>query len=151
MRKTSWRLAEIDQSILAMPYDKSSSGYVSYGQYGEPNYPDGMLRTSVVELAHFLIAYMQGGLYDGQKVLKSTTVQEILKLQTSLDHRQGLVWFKDTINGRIVWGHAGSDNGASARMWFDPENKVGVILMANGVWDDEGHLLASLFQEADGY
>ena len=36
-------------------------------------------------------------------------------------------------------------------MWFDPENKVGVILMANGVWDDEDPHLARLFREADGY
>src|SRR5262249_34119564 len=63
MAKTSWRLADIDRSLLAEPYDKSSAGYVPYGQYGEPDYPDGMLRTSVLELGRFIIAYMQGGRY----------------------------------------------------------------------------------------
>jgi CubicO group peptidase (beta-lactamase class C family) len=151
MHKTSWRLAETDQTILAIPYNRSSSGYVSHGQYGEADYPDGMLRTSVVELAHFLIAYIRGGLYDGQKILKSTTVQEMLKRQTSLDSDQGLVWYKETIEGKTVWGHEGSDHGASAIMWFDPENDAGVILMANGHWDHEEPLLVSLFHEADGY
>jgi CubicO group peptidase (beta-lactamase class C family) len=150
MDKTSWRLAGIDQSILAMPYDKSSSGYVPYGQFGEPDYPDGMLRTSVTELARFLIAYMQGGQYNGRSILKSTTVQEMLKV-TSRDPSQGFVWIKRSIDGRTVWGHDGADNGAGAEMWFDPEKKEGVILVTNGIWNNTGELLATLFEEADGY
>jgi CubicO group peptidase (beta-lactamase class C family) len=122
-----------------------------YGQYGEPDYPDGMLRTSVAELARFLIAYMQGGRYDGQRILKSTTVQEMLRVHTSRDPSQGLVWIKRSIGGRTVWGHDGADNGAGAEMWFDPAKNEGVILMTNGIWHDAGALLTSLFQEADGY
>jgi CubicO group peptidase (beta-lactamase class C family) len=156
MDMTSWRLAEIDQSTVAMPYDKSSSGYVPYGHYGEPNYPDGMLRTSVNELAHFLITYMQGGRHNSQQILKSATVREMLKSQTSLDPAQGLVWSSRSL-GRWsgpprVWGHDGSDFGAGAKMWFDPARRVGVILMTNGVWrnDPARALLAGLFEEANG-
>jgi CubicO group peptidase (beta-lactamase class C family) len=152
MTKSSWRLAGIDRSMLAEPYDKSSSGYVPYGQYGEPDYPDGMLRTSVVELARFVIAYMQGGRYLGQRILKSRTVKEMLRSQTSLDSSQGLAWFSQSINRRTIWGHDGDDNGAGTKMWLDPDRKEGVILMTNGIWkDDENALLASLFREADGY
>jgi CubicO group peptidase (beta-lactamase class C family) len=152
MAKTSWRLAGIDRSILAEPYDKSSSGYVPYGQYGEPDYPDGMLRTSVVELGRFVIAYMQGGRYLGQRILKSRTVKEMLRSQTSLDSSQGLAWFSQSINRRTIWGHDGDDNGAGTKMWLDPDRKEGVILMTNGIWkDDDNALLTSLFREADGY
>jgi CubicO group peptidase (beta-lactamase class C family) len=152
MRKTAWRLSEIDRSILAVPYDKSSSGYVPYGQYGEPDYPDGMLRTSVNELAYFLIAYMQGGRYLGQRILKSRTVREMLKSQTPLDSSQGFAWFSQSINGRTIWGHDGDDNGAGTKMWLDPDRKEGVILMTNGIWkDDDNALLTSLFREAAKY
>jgi CubicO group peptidase (beta-lactamase class C family) len=152
MRNTSWRLAGIDQSVLAVPYDKSSSGYVPYGQYGEPDYPDGMLRTSVNELAYFVIAYMQGGRYRGQRILKARTVKEILRSQTSLDRSQGLVWSSQSIDGRTVWGHDGDDNGAGTKMWLDPANKDGVILMTNGIWkDDDNALLTNLFREAARY
>jgi CubicO group peptidase (beta-lactamase class C family) len=152
MRKTSWRLAGIDQSILAVPYDKTSSGYVPYGQYGEPDYPDGMLRTSANELAYFIIAYMQGGRYRGQRILKSRTVREMLKAQTSLDSSQGLAWSSQSIDGRTVWGHDGDDNGAGTKMWLDPANKVGVILMTNGIWkDDDNALLTALFRESARY
>jgi CubicO group peptidase (beta-lactamase class C family) len=152
MTKTSWRLADIDRSLLAEPYDKSSSGYVPYGQYGEPDYPDGMLRTSAVELSRFIIAYMQGGRYRGQRILKPRTVKDMLRTQTPLDSSQGLVWSSQSINGRTVWGHDGDDNGAGTKMWLDPDRRTGVILMTNGIWkDDDNALLAALFREADGY
>jgi CubicO group peptidase (beta-lactamase class C family) len=152
MDTTSWRLEGIDRSILAMPYDKGASGYVPYGHYGEPDYPDGMLRTSVKELGYFLISYIEGGQYNGQRVLKSRTVREMLKRQSPLDRSQGLVWVSQSIGGRLVWGHDGADNGAGAQMWFDPAKSEGVILLTNGIWtDDDGALLASLFQEADRY
>ena len=151
MENTSWRLARIDPSILAMPYDKNESGFVPYGQYGEPDYPDGMLRTSAIELSHFLIAYMQGGTYSEKRILQPETVEEMLSSQTELEPGQGLVWVKGSIGKRIVWGHDGADNGASANMWFDPEEDEGVILMTNGVWNDDEALLDLLFQEADEY
>jgi CubicO group peptidase (beta-lactamase class C family) len=151
MDKTSWRLAEIDPSILAMPYDKDSSGFVPYGHYGEPDYPDGMLRTSATELAHFLIANMDGGAFGDQQILEPETVDEILSSQTKLEPDQGLVWVKNYLGDRAVWGHDGADNGASANMWFDPEKDEGVILMTNGVWNDDEELLNLLFQEADDY
>ena len=152
MDKTSWRLAGIDQTILAMPYDKSpSGGYLPYGHYGEPDYPDGMLRTSVVELSRFLIAYMQDGRFDDRDILKPTTVQDMLSSQTPLKPSQGLVWVRHSIDNRTVWGHDGADNGAGAEMWFDPAKKAGVILMTNGIWHNTGGLLASLFREADRY
>jgi len=156
MAKTSWRLAGIDQSTLAMPYDKSSAGFVPYGHYGEPNYPDGMLRTSVTELAQFLAAYMQGGRHNGHQLLRSATVREMLKSQTPLEPTQGLVWSTRSLarwsGPAKVWGHDGSDFGAGAKMWFDPTRKAGVILMTNGVWknDQARALLASLFEEANG-
>jgi CubicO group peptidase (beta-lactamase class C family) len=153
MDKTSWRLAGIDQSILAMPYNKSESKYIPFGQYGEPDYPDGMLRTSAKELARFLIAYIQGGRYNSRQILRSKTIQEMLKRQTPLDRTQGLVWSNEKIGRRPVWGHDGSDNGAGAQMWFDPKKQEGVILMTNGDWDEDKAiaLLKNLFNEADGY
>lgn len=151
MRKSSWRLAGIDSSILAVPYDKNKFGFIPYGHYGEPDYPDGMLRTSVVELARFLAAYMRGGEYEGNRILKSETLAKMLKSQTSISNHQGLAWYRESIDGRKVWGHEGSDNGASAAMWLDPKQNTGVIIMANGVSEKEEALAAKLFKEAEDY
>jgi CubicO group peptidase (beta-lactamase class C family) len=151
MQETSWRLAGIDRSLLAMPYDKAAAGWVAYGHYGEPDYPDGMLRTSVNELARFLLAFMQGGSNEGAEILGPATVQEMLRSQTALEKSQGLGWMRRTLDGRTLWGHDGSDNGATAAMWFDPEAEEGVILFSNGVTTDEGPLLVKLIREAARY
>jgi CubicO group peptidase (beta-lactamase class C family) len=151
MRKTSWRLSGADHSLLAMPYNKAKSKFIPYGHYGEPDYPDGMLRTPVVELAKFLSAYMAGGRHGTNQILRPSTIGEMLKTQTSLDPFQGLVWYSHSIDGRMVWGHEGSDNGACAAMWFDPKANEGVIVMANGVCHKEKALVAELFEEADAY
>lgn len=151
MSATSWRLADIDLSDLAMPYNGTWFGYDPYGQYGQANYPDGMLRTSAVELARILIAYMQGGSYGSARILSESTVNLILSRQTALNDAQGLVWFRMSLDDRLLWGHDGSDDGASAAMWFDPEEDVGVIMMANGNWSDEDTVFKKLFEEADDY
>ena len=151
MAKTTWRLSEVDKTVLAMPYRKSFFRFVRYGQYGQANYPDGMLRTSVVELAHFLIAYMQGGSYEGTQILAPETVREMLSSQTELDDTQGLAWYTSRFARREVWGHNGSDIGAGAEMWFDPASNAGVILVSNRSWDGEESLVSELFREADGY
>ena len=153
MVKTSWRLADIDEDELAVPHDWVwwLRRYEALEHYGQANYPDGMLRTTPLELARFLIAVMQGGAYEGKRILERPTVKEMLKRQTLLNRSQGLVWFNATVDGRVVWGHDGSDDGASAAMWFDPNANEGVILMANGTWTDESTLFEKLFEEADEY
>jgi CubicO group peptidase (beta-lactamase class C family) len=151
MEKTSWRLAAIDRSLLAMPYDKSSAGWVAYGHYGEPDYPDGMLRTSVNELARFLLAFRQGASHEGAFILTPATAQEMLTSQTPLQPSQGLGWMRRTLDGRTLWGHDGSDNGATAEMWFEPETQEGVILLSNGVSKDEDTLLLKLLREPAWY
>ncbi len=152
MKRSFWRLAEVSPSKLAMPYERvRGRSFRAYGQYEEPNYPDGMLRSTITDLAKLAIAYMHGGEYRGKRILEAETVNEILKPQTSLDESQGLVWFSDELKGRTVWGHNGSDIGASAAIWLDPESDTGVVVLSNGRWRDDDRLLARLFREADRY
>jgi CubicO group peptidase (beta-lactamase class C family) len=152
MQHTSWRLADLAPERVAVPYDKRLAAFSPYGHYGEADYPDGMLRTSVTELAHFLGAFMAGGVYDGRRILEAATVSQMVRSQTWVDDGQGLVWYRDYVDGRKIWGHDGSDHGASALMWFDPERAEGIIVMANGVVEDDAwSLRATLFEEADTY
>lgn len=153
MKRSSWRLAKVSLSTLAMPYQRVRGGrsFRAYGHYEEPNYPDGMLRSTITDLAKLVITYMQRGEYQGKRILEAETVDDILKPQTSLDDSQGFVWFSDEIKGRTVWGHNGSDIGASAAIWLDPERDTGVVVLSNGRWRDDDRLLARLFREADSY
>jgi CubicO group peptidase (beta-lactamase class C family) len=161
MKETAWKLSEIDPSHLAMPYDWSAAkGFTPFGQFGEPDWPDGMLRTSVPELARFLMMFMNRGEFAGTRILSEKSADEMRRVQfPDLDSEQGLAWGYDEFNSRKhVMGHDGSDNGVSANMYFDPADGAGVIVMANGMWestpkqsDEADNLMEALFDESKSY
>jgi CubicO group peptidase (beta-lactamase class C family) len=159
MKETSWRISEIDPSHLAMPYDwTKAGGFKSFGQFGEADWPDGMLRTSVPELARFLAMFASHGEWGGKTILTKNTADEMRRVQVpSLDPDQGLVWFYEDFNDTVTHtlGHDGSDNGVSANMYFDPKDGSGVIVLSNGMWestttqsDEADNLMEALFTEA---
>jgi len=101
MNETAWFLSELDTMHIAMPYSWNGSVYTPYGHYGYSDYPAGQLRTSVDQLANFLLCYMNGGTYLGQQILQESTVQEILSPQVpQFDQGQELMPVR-TINRSI--------------------------------------------------
>jgi CubicO group peptidase (beta-lactamase class C family) len=152
MTETSYRLADLDRSHIAIPQAWRSGGFVDLGHHGFPDYPAGTLRTSAPQLARFLLMFMNGGEYQGVRLLASETV---LRMRTpqypALDPAIGILWFIVHRGGEILVGHEGEDPGVSTLMYFRPKDRVGVIVLANG--DPEPPLTytiaARLFQEAD--
>ena len=130
MKQTSWFLTGLDRDKIAMPYkyDGKKKKYIPYGYFGYSDWPAGQLRTTVKELAAFLIAMMQKGKYGDTRILNSTTVDLMLSKQTELNATQGLVWFYE--NHR--WGHGGADLGVCTRIAFSSSANTGVIVLTNG-------------------
>jgi CubicO group peptidase (beta-lactamase class C family) len=157
MTETSWHLAGLNPAHLAMPYKASGAGFAEEGHNGYPTYPDGMIRTSVPQLARFLGMFMGDGSFGGKRILKASTVAEMKRVQgvTGDDTEgQGLIWYLDdfgTVND--VLGHDGGDPGVSAYMFFDPKDGAGVILVANAEWNEAAAsaLMVALFAEARKY
>ena len=101
--------------------------------YSFPNYPDGLVRTSVRELSLYLRAMVNGGELNGTRILEKETVNKMLSLQIKGNSSQGLCWHKDEIestSGRItLWGHTGGDPGITTYLFFHPIDKIGVVGM----------------------
>jgi CubicO group peptidase (beta-lactamase class C family) len=128
MTNTHWFLRDFkDVGSIAFPYD---SEHPDLTHYGYPTYPDGQLRSSVNDMAKFLRAVMNAGSLDGTKILEPKTLQAMLEPQfpnAEKDEDQGLFWaFK---KGLI--GHAGGDPGTSSYMYWNPETRIGTVVMAN--------------------
>jgi CubicO group peptidase (beta-lactamase class C family) len=148
MKDASFRLANLDLNNVAMPY----RGQVPLGHVGFPTYPDGLLRASVPSMARLLSMMANGGRYGNRRILKESTVQEMLRIQDAkLDKDQGLIWYRKY---KTLYGHNGSDPGTAALMFYDPKNTEGALIVANGEWS-RGHgraeadrLLADLMSEA---
>jgi CubicO group peptidase (beta-lactamase class C family) len=131
MNESSFFLKGLDRTHIAMPYSVDSSGnYVPAGYYCYPDYPDGQLRTSASQLALFLMAFIQFGQSAGAHILMRATVEEMRKKQPASE--EGLQWELETIGGRQLMGHGGSDLGVSTMMLFDPATGAGFVVLTNG-------------------
>jgi CubicO group peptidase (beta-lactamase class C family) len=103
--------------------------------YELTTYPDGGLHSSANDLARFLGAIMNGGQWQGTRILGASSIDTMLSSQTNAalppDYgmtSQGIFW--EQAQG-IVWGHTGGDPGIAAAIYFEPSSKVGIVLVMN--------------------
>jgi CubicO group peptidase (beta-lactamase class C family) len=176
MKRTGWLLSEVDVAAHAVPYAPAADGdppgeeleaYRKFGLlageperalaggehrplclYSFPNYPDGSLRTSVNQLARFLLAYVNDGSYGGSRILASDTVRLMLTPQAATSPQQGLCWATELRDGRRHWGHNGGDPGIRTTMSFRPSDGIGAIVFVNRAGVDLSGINRRLFQEA---
>lgn len=123
MAHSGFLLSEVDTSLLASLYYEDNV----IEPYSVPHYPASMVKSSLEELSHFLIAIMNGGVYRGTRILQEQSVQEMLQIQVPAA-KLGYVW-QYVDNGWV--GHNGGYWGVSSNFDFHPEKRVGVILLAN--------------------
>ena len=136
MERTSWHLEDLDRRSIALPYDylHRNGTWRSYGLYGYPDYPDGLLRTTAPELARFLAALSNGGRWRHELLLGPATVDEMLTDQLAALSApwQGLgVYRVHPEGGEALLGHNGGDLGVFADAWFRPSDGAGAVVLAN--------------------
>jgi CubicO group peptidase (beta-lactamase class C family) len=145
MRESSFFLAKLDPSQIAVPYFWNGSEFVSYGHYGRSHYPAGQLRTSVPQLGNFLQTFMdcrklgRRPVQDSVRLLERETVELMLTPQVPhINGSIGLIWNRVTApDGTRLWGHIGGFYGVRTSMRYGPENDIGIVLMTNGEGDKE--------------
>lgn len=128
MTKTEWRLANIPLGEIAIPYSPEITQ--SNPHYTFPDYPNGGLRTSVLDLSKFLRAIILNGTLNSVQILAANTMAEMKTLQFG-SAEQCLSFYYETINGKQYVGHSGGEAGVTTEMYFDPNSNVGVIVFSN--------------------
>ncbi|QGH36147.1 serine hydrolase [Gracilibacillus salitolerans] len=93
--------------------------------------PAGFIISSAENMSHYLIAQMNGGRFRDASVLSSKSVR--LMQTEPISNTYGMGWLFDEINGVAVIGHAGGTPGFQSHIWFSPEQRIGVIVLANVV------------------
>ncbi len=134
MTKTEWRLANTPIVELAVPYSPDITG--SNPHYTFPDYPNGGLRTNVLDLSKFLRMVIQNGALNGVQILSSSSMTSMKTLQFG-SAEQCLSFYYETINGKQVLGHSGGEKGVTTLMFYDPNTNVGVNVFCN---DDDAEL-----------
>jgi CubicO group peptidase (beta-lactamase class C family) len=171
MVHTGWSLAEIDTDEHATPHTylkrlpserrrgrhpmiktwpEAAPGFAAYCLYSFPNYPDGLLRTSVSDFARFLAAFAGGG----APLLKADTVKEMLEAQCEASdapgHFQALCWVgSEDEAGRTRYHHSGGDPGVSTLAMFRPADKRWACAFANSESEIPVRVVLSHFGEGE--
>jgi CubicO group peptidase (beta-lactamase class C family) len=144
MYETSWFFANLDMSKIATPYTYSGGEYIPSDQYGEVG---GEIRSSVSQLARFLMAFIQKGELDGARILESASVDSMISEQFPVylydpPGRQGFAWYMyewevPFVGVRTFCQHYGERRfGANAYIGFLMDENVGCIVLANSVNED---------------
>lgn len=130
MVNTSWRLEEITGTIV-QPYSFSNGGYEAIEHYTFTDYPNGGLRSTAKDMFTLLSAFVQGGMANNYALLKPITINEMITPQIpAIDNEVGLHLFvMDAEHG--LWGHDGGEEGVATIMAFNPDTRVGAIILAN--------------------
>jgi CubicO group peptidase (beta-lactamase class C family) len=107
--------------------------------YAPPIMPAGGIISSVSDMTHYLIAQMNGGVYNGTRIVSAKAMQE-MHAPLSPVNVQGLIpdatsygmgWGVGTISGLPVIVHGGQSHDFDAEMAILPEQKIAVVVLMN--------------------
>ncbi|MBK8859091.1 MAG: beta-lactamase family protein [Opitutaceae bacterium] len=158
MDSTGWLMSEVDLT-------RHSNLYIAQGLavpiqlYGLSTYPDGGLRTSVMDLSRFFIALLNDGTYEGGRILDRKSVEEMLRFQYGASNKPDNVKLsgEGSVNSGIFWatkealtriGHNGADPGLVTMMLSDADKQIGVIMLVNtATRPEDGEAYGAIFDE----
>ena len=103
------------------------------------------------DLAKIGVMLCDGGLWEGQRILKEETVQEMLSSQkgkgyVQIDSPYGLNVERVTnlLKDRMMYGHQGLADGVLCNLYFDPESRFVFVLVTNGCNSAKDHWIGIL-------
>lgn len=129
----------VDDHKGAKPDAIDWSGYVP-GTNGSLFAPQGGLRTNARELCKFMLAFLQGGIYNGARILRPETVELMLTRQwehEGVDPGFEAIGLQFHITDQFIpnkqmFGHGGSAYGLYSGLYFSREEDFGIVFVTNG-------------------
>ncbi|HEY0334104.1 MAG TPA: serine hydrolase domain-containing protein [Stenotrophomonas sp.] len=143
MRDTHWTLRDTPASSTATPYDIVDGVLTPVEPVGFPDWPVGMLRSSMADFIRFVAASANGGTAQGHRILKSQTMAQVIDMQKpgglpAWLTGQGLGWMGSPLNGTNLPNHWGGDPGVFTAVYIDPAKQAGVGIFSNATTSTEG-------------
>ncbi len=99
--------------------------------FNRANLPAGFAIASAEDVAHFMIAEMNGGHYRGNSVLSPDGIALLQAEPRSGEY--GMGWESLRIDGRRLINHDGATGNYQCSVFIDPQTKVGVFVAANAM------------------
>jgi CubicO group peptidase (beta-lactamase class C family) len=95
--------------------------------------PTGGMKISTTDLAQYMIMHMKQGRHKGKRIISKKSAEQ---MQTKLSDKEGyglaIMTSDKLIAGKTMKGHTGSAYGLYSIMFFQPEEKFGIVVISNG-------------------
>lgn len=118
---------------MALPYNAGGS-FGKPGPTGQVHfdvYPAGDIYLTAEDMARYLIAQLNGGVFNGNRILSEESVREMHKPRFGGDYGFGFWMVKDSSSGHTLIHHGGAIAGQRAFLVGDLDARVGVYYMSN--------------------
>ena len=112
--------------------------------------PAGSMSGTAEDMARFMIAHLQKGYYEGERILEESTAREKHSRQFSKHPQQDGMTFgfiEQSINGRRVINHGGNTFLFATGCYLVPEENVGLFVSYNGGLGWEREFLFTAFMD----
>lgn len=125
MFNSSYDYADLNIDEIALMYNDRGHGTT---HFDNRIYPAGGVKSTIQDLSHFAICYLNKGMFRGKRILNEDSIDLIFEIQNPLSG-QCLVW---NIYSGNWYGHGGGlDMGTSTMLSIHPESKTGFIIFTN--------------------
>ncbi|MFW6115894.1 MAG: serine hydrolase domain-containing protein, partial [Chloroflexota bacterium] len=122
------------EADMARGYGYAQGAYLP-GEYElVAGIPAGSMASPATDMAHFMIAHLQGGQYGAERILEAATVAEMHAPQFVPDPRSsgiGYGFFRSSLNGRRIVSHEGDTILFHSGLYLFPEEDVGLYVSYN--------------------
>lgn len=120
-------------ALMASGYSMASSDKATPFEFVEAS-PAGASSATAIDMAHFMLAYLDGGRYAGGTILKPATIREMFTEQISpAPHMNGfdLGFYQENRNGQMIVGHGGDTGVFHSDLHLLPQQHVGLFMSFN--------------------
>ncbi|WP_395397003.1 serine hydrolase domain-containing protein [Novosphingobium sp. BL-8A] len=136
LRHIAWTIAETPERLRATPYDLDGTVPKPVPTVGFPDWPAGMIRASIGDLALLVAAAANGGGAGHVRLLEVGSNVEMLTIRKPAGlpdwlTGQGLAWQESMLGGVPRINHWGGDPGVFTMAYVDPDRRTGVVLLSN--------------------
>jgi CubicO group peptidase (beta-lactamase class C family) len=129
MTQTKWFRSEYGGAPVAMGYVNGAPT----NETGVSPYPIGNLHSTALDLARFMIMYLNDGHGNGQRVLPLGAAARAWELRNPAVTGFGLNWARSwTASGKELRSHGGVLAGVCTRLDVDPATMEGFVILTNG-------------------
>ncbi|TCD00172.1 serine hydrolase [Pedobacter psychroterrae] len=147
MNTSNTTIPELEESKEpSLGYELDASGKIKKMEYFHINgmAPAGAINSSANEMANYLIAWINGGKFNGKEVIPSQFAQQAITSQMVMGGglpskakpdlhfaSYGFGWMLASYKGHYRVEHGGNIDGFSASACFFPTDSIGIVVLSN--------------------